>query len=344
RRSLAVSLTGYTSRFEVPSGSDVILTAQTDKHLKPDAIRFLPPRKGVAEVKEPIELLDDQNFRVRFPNVTATIDFVFEFRDTDNVAGSRHVVIRPMEDQAPEIDVQVEVIRKTNQGFMITPLALVPFSGKVRDDRGLVGLDFVYTVKRSESASDKTFRAIVAAGLVPQLGSAAAGSNLIALGFLRSVLQPAMQDDENLQQQHVSLKGFEKLLAERAQEDVPLATFLERLEQDPPVPAVLDRRMIKDFAVDPEDPYAQFNVESLNLRVTDEKAVQPHYVMRLWLSATDNNIETGPRVGLSREKFTFLVVSEYELLAEIAKEEDGLRVKLEEAVGRLKDGRLKLDR
>ena len=122
---------------------------------------------------------------------------------------------------APEIDVQVEVIRKTNQGFMITPLALVPFSGKVRDDRGLVVLEFVHTLKRSESTSDKTLRAIIAAGLIPQLGSP--GSNLIALGLSRSVLQPAAQEDENLPQQRVPLKAFEKLLAERAQEDVPLA-------------------------------------------------------------------------------------------------------------------------
>jgi hypothetical protein len=338
-----VSLTGDTSRFEVPAGTDVLLIAQTDKYLKPDGVRFLPPRKGVPEVKEPIEMLDSQTFQVRFPNVTTPLDFIFEFRDTDNVAGSRHVVIKPMEDQAPEIDVQVEVIRKTNQGYMVTPLALVPFSGKVRDDRGLAGLDFVYTVRRMESAADKTFRATVAAGLVPQLAGGSAGQRLVALEIARSVLHAAATDDENLEPQHVALKGFERILAERAQEDVPLATFLERLAQ-PPDRAVLDRRMIKDFPVDPEDDDAKFNVESLNLRTTDEKAVQSHYVLRLWLLATDNNIETGPRTGQSREKFTFLVVSEYELLAEIAKEEDGLRVKLEEAVGRLKDGRTKLDR
>jgi hypothetical protein len=276
--------------------------------------------------------------------VTTPIDFIFEFRDTDNVAGSRHVVIKPMEDQAPEVEVQVEVIRKTNQGYMVTPMALVPFSGKVHDDRGLAGLEFVYTVRRMESASDKAFRATVAAGLVPQLGSGSAGERFVALGVARSVLQPAAANDESLEQQHVGLKIFEKLLAERAQEDVPLATFLERLTLPPPERAVLDRRMIKDFAVDPEDDDAKFNVESLNLRTTDEKAVQPHYVLRLWLLATDNNIETGPRTGQSREKFTFVVVSEYELLAEISKEEDGLRVKLEDAVGRLKDGRTKLDR
>jgi hypothetical protein len=339
-----ISLTGDTSRFEVPAGTDVVLTAQTDKYLNPDAIRFLPPRKGVAEVKAPIEILDGQTFQVRFPNVTTPIDFIFEFRDTDNVAGTRHVVIKPMEDQPPEVDVQVEIIRKTNQGYMITPLALVPFSGKIRDDHGLAELDFVYTMKRTESASDKALRAVVAASLVPHFGVSSGGDRFAALGIARSILQPAATDDEKLEQQRVGLKGFEKLMAERAQADEPLATLLERLEQSPPDRTILDRRMIRDFPVDPEDDDAKFNVESLNLRTNDEKAVQPHYVLRLWLSATDNNIDTGPRTGQSKEKFTFIVVSEFELLAEIAKEEDGLRVKLEEAVGRLKDGRIKLDR
>src|SRR5207245_306945 len=126
---------------------------------------------------------------------------------------------------------------------------------------------------------DKAFRATVAAGLVPQLAGPAE-QRLVALGLARSVLQPAATDDEKLDQQHVGLKGFEKLLAERAQEDVPLATFLERLEQPPPDRTTLDRRMIKDFPVDPEDDDAKFNVESLNLRTNDEKAVQPHYVLR----------------------------------------------------------------
>src|SRR5207245_11702370 len=62
RHDLEVSLTGDTSRFEVPSGTDVILTAQTDKHLKSDAIRFLPLSKGVAEVNDVIKLLEDKNF------------------------------------------------------------------------------------------------------------------------------------------------------------------------------------------------------------------------------------------------------------------------------------------
>jgi hypothetical protein len=66
--------------------------------------------------------------------------------------------------------------------------------------------------------------------------------------------------------------------------------------------------------------------------------------MELWVIATDSNIETGPRTGLSKEKFTFLIVSENELLAEIAKEEEGLHLKLEEALNRLKDSQIKLNK
>jgi hypothetical protein len=83
-------------------------------------------------------------------------------------------------------------------------------------------------------------------------------------------------------------------------------------------------------------------VEKLGLKIADEKAVQPRYRLRLWVTASDNNIETGPRAGQSKERFTVLVVSEHELLAEIAKEEESLHIKLEESVNRLKDAKVKL--
>src|SRR5207248_6534758 len=68
-----------------------------------------------------------------------------------------------------------------------------------------------------------------------------------------------------------------------------------------------------------------------------------HYRMRLWVIATDSNIENGPGIGQSKERFHFLIISENELLTEIAKEEEGLHVKLEDTINRLKDGRAKLD-
>jgi hypothetical protein len=344
-RDQEVSLTGDSSRFEVPAGTDVVLTAQTDKKLKPGGVRILPPRKGMAEVKVPIEQPDDQTFRVRFINVTAPIDFIFEFSDTDSVPGQRHIAIKPMEDQIPDVEVEVESwIRKTNLGFIITPSALVPFSGKIRDDRGLSAVEFAYTLARVETQSEASARGILGVGLLPHLLTGIPAQRATSLAILGWVTKPASGDDEGKKPEKIPLRAFEKLLAERGVETLPLSTLLERLEQEPPGRAIVDRKMLRDFAVDPDDDEAKFNVESLNLKVTDDRMVQPRYRLRLWLLATDTNLETGPRAGQSKEKFTFIVVSEYELLAEIGKEEEGLRLKMEDAVNRLKDGRTKLER
>jgi hypothetical protein len=134
----------------------------------------------------------------------------------------------------------------------------------------------------------------------------------------------------------VSLTTFDQLRRERTRRDVPLARLLERLDQPP------GESLLKDFVLDPDLEF--FSVDRLGVKLTDDRVNQPHYRLQLWVVATDNNIETGPRSGTSKEKFTFLIVSENELLAEIAKEEETLHVKLEDAVNRVKDGRIKLER
>jgi hypothetical protein len=79
------------------------------------------------------------------------------------------------------------------------------------------------------------------------------------------------------------------------------------------------------------------------LKERDENKPQPHYLIQMWVEASDGNVEVPtPGVGASKETFTFQVVSENELLNDIAKEEEGLRVKLEEAVAMLQDDKLKL--
>src|SRR5262249_12968933 len=97
-----------------------------------------------------------------------------------------------------------------------------------------------------------------------------------------------------------------------------------------------------DHALDPTEDV--FDVSQLSLKVSDDRQVQPHYGLGLWLAVTDNNIETGPGTGESKERFFFLIVSEDELLVEIAKEEESLHLKLEDRVNRLKDSRTKFDR
>jgi hypothetical protein len=333
-----VSLTGEKSVVAVPAGADVVLTGKIDKPLKmPGGVRLKAAKAGAAAISAPLEQVDSQTFRVSFTALRTVADFLVEFTDMDGVLGRRGIEVRAVHDTAPEVDVQVEVIRKTSQGYMVTPQALAPFSGKIRDDRGLSAIDYVYSVDRIEPAVDAR------AQLARVLGVAAATATsteaaLVYLALLGRVAQAAPEEKPNKEMRQEPLATFVKLYNEQKGRALPVARLEERLAQ----PQQTATDMLKSFDLDPE--LEVFSVGKLNLKVADDMAVQPHYRLNVGVAAIDNNIETGPGRGMSKERFTFIVVSENELLAEIAKEEEGLHFKLEEAVNRLKDGKIKLDK
>src|SRR5207247_527434 len=76
------------------------------------------------------------------------------------------------------------------------------------------------------------------------------------------------------------------------------------------------------------------------LRGTDPNEPPPRYRLRVWLEATDN-AAAGPHTGRS-EPFTFVVLSEFELLSEIANEEESLQLNLEDRLRRLREAQLRL--
>jgi hypothetical protein len=328
-----VSLTGDTSRIDVPVGTDVELTARTDKDLRrPEGVRLLP-HPGAAEVRAPLLQIDSRAFRGRFDHITSPVDFVFRFTDTDGVVGQRHIIIRPVEDLAPEVDVQIETVRRTNQGYMVTPMAMVPFSGKVSDDHGLAEVKYAYTLSGGDARTDSGSLGVLAATAAGQLSSGLVWG-LGSVAILSAGGRGGDEDDKPTQ--NAPMTTFEQMARERSANAGSLAKLSEMLLA-PPRDALL-----KDFNLDPD--LEAFSVERLGLKVAEEKAAQPHYRLRLSVVATDTNIETGPRSSQSKERFTVLVVSEHELLAEVAKEEENLRIKLEDAINRLKDGKLKLEK
>jgi hypothetical protein len=338
-RNRAVSLTGERSSVEVPAGTDLVLKGVSDKDLQnPGGIRIVP-QKGSASSDLPVEQVDNHAFHIAFRDLKQPVDLLLELRDTDNVTGQRHVVIKPTADQPPEVEAQIEVLRKTNQGYLCTPWALIPFSGKVRDDHGLSNVEYAYTVARVESAVAGHVRsARLASALV--LG----GTGLLdRLAMLAALTRPAGsgEAEEKFTEKTTRLDGFDRLLKERAQEELTPAQLQQALQAPVPSPQEINRRLLTDFTLDPD--FEVFDVGSLGVEVTDDKKIQPHYRLRLRVTATDNNIETGPRSNLAKEQFTIMIVSEEELLAEIAKEEESLYAKLKDTVEALRDARTKLD-
>jgi hypothetical protein len=373
---------GSDSRLEVPAGTDVELIATVDKTLcavptEPtatnteerekqekvrDALRakqphILPPRKGVAEVKADVVRVDDKHFKCQFNNVTTALDFYFEFTDSDDVTGVRHVKILPQEDKLPDVDVNVEVIRKTTQGYLVTPKAWIPFSGKLSDDHGLTQVEYAFTVTRLDASLDNTDRRERLISAIYQ-AMGGLGGDLPAAAKLSLFLKDPKIKDNPAEQTilRYPLPAFAKKM--QARPALALDTVLPLLTQDPvpPHPAAVGGRLLREFALEPnlgpkdeafvlDDGY-KLDLRKLDnpLEVRDPKEIQPRYRMQLWMEAVDNDLLTGPKRAPNKEKFTFLVVSENELLSEVGKEEEGLHVKLDDVTTRLREEQSRLEK
>jgi hypothetical protein len=338
---LGVSLSGPVSQFTVPAGTDIELSGQVDKLLIKAALR---PRsaKGTA-AGDPIPLGlsgDNLGFRHRFAAMTAEQDFDLEFTDTDNVQSRRHVRIEPVKDAPPRVNLLIEGIRKTAQGYMVTPVAQLPFVGTVADNSSIDSIDYSFTIQRLETPATIGAQAATATGVIGHFAGPDP-ANLIGGTVAAHEVGRLLASGPEPKPCSFPMKSFEEVIAERKQKDVVLAELQKRLTQPPP-----DRSpLVPQFEVKPQ-------IESLDLRdrmpdlaVKEVGQIQPRYRLRLTVTATDNNVETGPGVGPNKEPpFTVLVVSEAELLVEIAKEEQGLHFKMEDTVNRLRDARLRVDK
>jgi hypothetical protein len=359
---------GDTSRVEaVYSGSNLVLTGESDKELKEVVID--EPRKGAAAVKGDVRLLPDRrHFEVRFDDVRTTYDFYFRFVDTENVKGERHVIVKPQDDLPPEVNIDLKIIngRKTGQGYMITAAAYIPLEATVTDDRGLHLVEYACTVTKLDRQAEQSGRGLLLLGAT-QLLPGGPGQELVAAARIASLSRES--------------KAGPKGSNETAVQKFPALTFkvnadeyrdLDKIKAGLGDPKTARAELTKLFKIenieekdirnkDTDPPYffdlAQVkNAEGKALKVEDRNDIQPRYRMQLWLEATDTDVEGGKEVlttakgieyrgnrGRSKETLTFVVVPENELLSEIAKEEDGLYIKLGEQIKRLKDGLDKLD-
>jgi hypothetical protein len=357
-----------TSKIEVPAGTDVVLTGVANKELS--SVR-LQPRKAGGVVKAKLEMLDkpdtaelkdlkefkDRVFRVEFPNVREEVQFLFEMRDRDNVVGYRAVVIKPKDDFAPDVDLAVgDVIRKTKEGYMVTPSARVPFKGLVRDDNGLADVRYAYTVARLEAVSAVNVNALLSLGALP-MAAPGAGNPLAAAVYLQVVSRsaaPPKPDEAAKDVKRVPLPRFVQSLKDHAAGNVkelgrgfvaeflPMPTVRELLGTPRSLPY---RTLFKDFAIEP-DLWEKAEIDALGndfpmwkagLKATGDRSVQLRYKMQLWLEATDGDVDSEkerdgspkPHLSKSKEVFTFIIVSETELLTEIAKDEEKQHEKLD---------------
>jgi hypothetical protein len=340
--NVPISITGESSIVQVPFGTDLVLTAEADRELK-DTIRMRRPtaseERGAVNPEGSVALeADRKTFSVAFGNVKKSIEFDFEFYDLDNVKGKRRIIIRPNDDRTPEVfDVEMtKVLRKPRfkaepgkavqgtpaDGFLITPDALVPFKGTLRDDYGLTAANWLYELEpvdielvgRTEKdrlpslivGGDTQMRRaqLIVSGLrfMPgfsgpdDLGRAywAFVSRIVAADL-------AMGSKFGRQEGKVPLEQFKTRLDDNAGLELPLNGFLQKLAeresrrgQEKEKEQDAGRAYVKVHSLKDEAGF-DFKRYLSNLKVKDpSKEAQLHYLVRLSVAATDNNVDTGP--------------------------------------------------
>jgi hypothetical protein len=353
---------GEASPIHLPAGSNITLTATASKDLA--SVTIEPHRlqkAGMPITGSPPEMLDARTFRTRFDNVRFEQNFLFRFTDTDGVSGQRQVVLMPAEDAPPKIREfsPDKTVRKVQNGYMTTINARIAFLAEVDDDHGLNDVRYAYTIGQVDSGKLNRRSAW------PLLGgfalTPADQGMLPGLADLSYLLQLSAETERKVPEaavEHYALPSFKKALDRRPQDAVRHPkTVQEELLKPKRLPYT---QLMQHFSVKADD-WTQPELDPLdsdlplwktnpNLRMTDPSRPQPRYQMQLWLEAVDNDLDSEktkdgkpkPHLKVSEEKFTIFLVSENELLTEIAKEEEQLYVKLDERYQALLDMQNKL--
>ncbi len=348
-----------TSRIDVPAGTDVVLTAKSDKELQeaflkaaktvnevrlvadlPEGGRGLvtvKQAKAGEEIRRALELLPDhKGFRLELPDVRKDLIFDFEFTDTDGVQAKRKVVVKPQDDLAPELtDARVEVMRKTTikakdrdeTYFMVTRKARIPLGAKVHDDHALGDVSYRYTLTTATKTD------VNAVFMVPVVTlTAPGGSNpFMAAAYL-------LGQDRDAQTYSPPL--FTQNVRDAKDEYLPAQTMKELLGQNQKLPF---RQLVHDFEIQPDaiSPFREdkpFGVQEDRLACDFPlwklmpQALEdnhPYYRMDLWMEATDTDADEQlgtdgapiPHLSKSKETFSFLIVPESVLLMKIGEDE-----------------------
>ena len=371
----ALSLTGDRSVVTVPAGTELVLTATTDKDLIDAVIRpkigQVPGAKpGSADpvplmntswwfrlLAQPPAAEDGRSFAIAFRGphrLTSSLEFDLEFTDTDKVKSRRSVVIQVAEDQPPTVEVAVDGIRKVEslvEGrrtgqflYYVTPQARIPFNPEsvVRDDHGLGKVEFLYTYWAEASSLEAAFqgRAVARLFLDPPV---LPGPQALALPAANAGL-------------FVGLGG--KPLSASA----PVWRFYEMQRDVPPLTRdELARKLVAPFPEGPAPLVRKVELNRPNADVFDIAQtfadpgsqenrllakpgdVQTRYRIDLNVQATDTNLESGPKTGKNQEVIRLLVVSEADLLSQIGTEETALAGVVKEAQDKVGAAKTKME-
>lgn len=346
-----LSLTGDKSLFTITQGTEFVLRGVADKPLKhvlaTPKIGKLPghPAGDTNPLVVPTTNPERTEFALSFRDAdrpTANLEFELTLVDDDDVTSSRLVLVQVSEDGVPVIELAVDALRKQGNAYLVTPVAKVPFvdESKVKDDAGLSKVAFAYSYQQVDAAVTVEAKIPILAGLF----AGAPGLPSIATPARTVLGAQLMQDssDKNLGKAvagEYALPRFTEEFAKRRPDTLDALRKRLDIPQPPDDPQVVRELRFRDQDTDNFDLRAAIPA----LEEKDRAKMQPRYRVDVTLRATDTNYETGPKVGQSLETVRLLVISEAELLVEMAKDEEVQIARLDDVLKKLREAQAKLN-
>jgi hypothetical protein len=357
-------MSGEVVVIDCPAGTDLTLTGHADKPLSRAQLIGL---KGMPDPEEPVSVKDTV-VQWTFFDVRSEKNFELKMTDTNGVVGSRKFKIRPIRDAEPSVDVTIaDWVRKTKEGYMVTPNARIPFSGPIKDDRGLARVNYAYTVSVVESSAIVDVKALCGSMGIGIPAADNAGLNTtIFLGhaiheYDRVKNAPAIEskdiryyptDKENPKWPD-SVGRFKERLQARAATEYVMKSRMDSLLGQPQKADFLRKDgLLRDFTLSADsmnefkidrDPFnSDFDLRVAKLQAAPEKA-QVRYRVMLWVEAADTDLDStrardgvdGPKVSTSKERYPLIIVPPEDLLVEIAKDEGKLAIDMNNLVEKL---------
>ncbi len=346
----SLSLTGDKSLFTIVQGTEFILSGQADKPLKhvlaTPKIGQLPGQ--TAGSTEPLIVPTSNPERTEFTlafrgadRPTSNLEFDLTLVDDDDVTSSRTLLVQVADDAIPMIEVAVDALRKQGNSYLVTPVARVPFltESKIKDDAGISKAVFDYTYQQVDAAVTVEAKIPVLAGVfagapaMPSIGSS-----------IRSAIAAQLMQDSSDMNRGQPVSGefpLSRFVEDFAKKRADTLEGLKRKLEVPQPPD--DPQVIKELRLRDQDTDV-FDLRSAipSLEEKDRSKAQPRYRIDVVVKVTDTNIETGPKVGQSLETIRLLVISEAELLVEMAKDEEVQIARLDEVLKKLRMAQVKL--
>lgn len=280
-----------------------------------------------------------------------------QFLDTDGIPGSQKLQVAALRDQGPEfVHARFDIVRRE----MVTMTAVIPFSGRIRDEHGLRDLAYEVRVSRQTEEGQTVpvgeTRRFPFRQFVPVRTGPAALKDLSFEGLNQPAsgrLSPAARSLRHLAQLYMD-EVPSSLLA------FPLAGQMLGAYQPPALQIPEEFRF--EYAIRTTDETAYDEVfdeyfDMLPLRrqlealKVDPQMIAPPYKVSISLAARDNYVgknERGQPVhgieSRSPETFEFNVVDENDLLIDCGRREEDLHDRLTLVVEKLKKAKDKLGR